>query len=192
MKKQEYENLLNIALSTGADFAEIYYEESYNKSYNYNDSKLDGIKTINKKGIGIRIIKGEEYFYASTNDLEYNNIVEIITSITKNISEKQKLICKLNNLEIKKNKIKIPHDKFPRNRKKTILQEINNKIRKTHPEVTQVMLRFVEEYKDFTIAKNIESDDPIINTILELAKEENISIHIISKINISYILELYA
>ena len=49
MKKQEYENLLNIALSTGADFAEIYYEESYNKSYNYNDSKLDGIKTINKK-----------------------------------------------------------------------------------------------------------------------------------------------
>lgn len=154
MKKQEYENLLNIALSTGADFAEIYYEESYNKSYNYNDSKLDGIKTINKKGIGIRIIKGEEYFYASTNDLEYNNIVEIITSITKNISEKQKLICKLNNLEIKKNKIKIPHDKFPRNRKKTILQEINNKIRKTHPEVTQVMLRFVEEYKDFTIANS--------------------------------------
>lgn len=154
MKKQEYEKLLNIALSTGADFAEIYYEESCNKSYNFSDSKLDSIKTTNKKGIGIRIFKGEEYFYASTNDLEYDKIVETITALTKNLSSNQKIHFKLNDLEIKKHKIKIPHNKFPSNRKKEILQSINDKIRCTYPEVSQAILRFVEEYKEFTIANS--------------------------------------
>ena len=154
MKKQEYEKLLNIALSTGADFAEIYYEESYNKSYNYSDSKLDNIKTTNKKGIGIRIIKDEEYFYASTNDLEYDKIAETITTLTKNIYSNQKIHFKLNDLEIKKHEIKIPHNKFSSNRKKELFQDINIKIRSTYPEVSQTILRFVEEYKEFTIANS--------------------------------------
>ena len=154
MKKQEYEKLLNIALSTGADFAEIYYEESYNKSYNYSDSKLDDIKTTNKKGIGIRIIKDEEYFYASTNDLEYDKIAETITTLTKNIYSNQKIHFKLNDLEIKKHEIKIPHNKFSSNRKKELFHDINVKIRSTYPEVSQAILRFVEEYKEFTIANS--------------------------------------
>ncbi len=154
MKKQEYENLLNIALSTGADFAELYYEESYSKSYNFSDSKLDGIKTSNKNGIGIRIAKGEEYFYASTNDLEYNNLVKTITDLAKNINDKQINHCKLNDLEIKKHNIIIKHNEFSANKKKEILLKINNKIRRTYKEVTQVILRFIEEYKNFTIANS--------------------------------------
>ena len=61
MNKEQFENVLSIAMSTGADFAEIYYEEHQAKNYCFNDSKLDTIKTSNTKGLGIRIIKGDEY-----------------------------------------------------------------------------------------------------------------------------------
>ena len=59
MKKNEFEEYINIALSNGADFAEIYYEESIGNFYQLIDSKLDTINTNIKKGIGIRIRKGE-------------------------------------------------------------------------------------------------------------------------------------
>ena len=43
MKKEQYENIIQTLLKTGADFAEVYYEESSSKSYEYNDSKIDSI-----------------------------------------------------------------------------------------------------------------------------------------------------
>ena len=67
MEKEQFEQLIEILLSTGAEFAEIYYEDAHSKSYEYNDSKLDSIKTGNTKGIGFRIIYNGDYFYSSSN-----------------------------------------------------------------------------------------------------------------------------
>ena len=65
MKKEQYEKLLKILLSTGADFAEIYHEDSSSKSFEYNDSKLDTIKTSNRRGVGFRIICNGVYYASS-------------------------------------------------------------------------------------------------------------------------------
>ena len=47
MNKEQLEKYLSLAVSTGADFAEIYFEDTRNKSYNFNDSKLDTINSSN-------------------------------------------------------------------------------------------------------------------------------------------------
>ena len=64
MKKEQLEKYLSLAVSTGADFAEIYYEDTKNKTYNFNDSKLDTINSSNYRGIGIKITKGTDCYYA--------------------------------------------------------------------------------------------------------------------------------
>ena len=87
MKKTEFEKYLNLAMSTGADFAELYYEKNSNKNYNLIDSKLDQIESNNSVGLGIRITKDKESFYSSTNDLTSNNIENIIKKILKNIPQ---------------------------------------------------------------------------------------------------------
>ena len=46
MEKKEYEELLSLAISTGADFAEIYTEDGKTTSYRVLDSKLDGIAKL--------------------------------------------------------------------------------------------------------------------------------------------------
>lgn len=163
MNKNEYETLLNIAMSTGADFAELYYEVSSSKTYNYSDSKLDTIKTSNKKGLGIRIIKGEDYYYSSTNNLDFKYLKEVVKKLAKNISCDEKNIkVNLDELVTKKHDIKIPHNEFSSNKKKELLKDIDTKIREKYSEVTQVILRFLEDTKDFTIAnstgKFIQSD----------------------------------
>ena len=164
MKKNDYEKLLSIAMSTGADFAEIYYENSTSKTYSFTDSKLDTIKTSNKKGIGIRIIKGKDYYYSSTNNLDMNNLVQTVGKLAKNISNEVKSTdIKLNDLEKFLHDIKIYHNDFPSNKKKEILLNIDKKIREKHKEICQVALRFVENSRSFVIAnsngKYVESDD---------------------------------
>ena len=153
MNKEQFENVLSIAMSTGADFAEIYYEEHQAKNYCLNDSKLDTIKTSNTKGLGIRIIKGDEYFYSSTNNLNYDNLCETAKKLAENISNSTKKInIKLKDLKISKPVIRIPHNQFPVSKKKEILNNADTLIRERYKEITQATLSFKEEEKEFIIA----------------------------------------
>lgn len=154
MLKKEYENLLNIAINHGADFAEIYYEESFNKTYEYTNSKLDAIKTKNTKGIGFRIMQNGDYYYASTNNLSHLNLEKLMKKLIKNIVAAKKKSIILNDLQEKYNIVKISHKDFSTTEKKQLLSAIDNKIRSTYSQITQVQLKFIENYKKFTIANS--------------------------------------
>lgn len=164
MKKEQYEELIKILLSTGADFAEVYYEESSSKSYEYNDSKIDSIKSNNRKGIGFRIIFAGEYYYLSTNNLNYDNLLKKAKKLSSNvINDRNNQFTSLNEIEDKCEKVEIKHNDFSTNKKKEIFSKIDRIIRETYQEITQVYLRFIENNKTFTIAnsegKFIKSND---------------------------------
>ena len=55
LKKQELEYYLKKCLQTGADFAEIYLEESCHKNIRLIDQKVQKVWTSIETGIGIRI-----------------------------------------------------------------------------------------------------------------------------------------
>ncbi len=155
MKKEQYENIIQTLLKTGADFAEVYYEESSSKSYEYNDSKIDSIRTNNRKGIGFRIIFNNEYYYSSTNNLDYNNLINKAEKLSKNAkSNNKKDFKELRDIEDKCSKVIISHKDFTIDKKKELLSNVNKFIRKTYKEITQVYLRFIENEKTFVIANS--------------------------------------
>ena len=155
MKKEQFEELLELLLETGADFAEIYLENSLSKSYEYNDSKIDSIKSNNRRGIGFRIIYGEDYYYSSTNNLDFENLKEKAKKISKNIySDKKITKVNLNELEDICEKVEIEHTAFPAEQKKQILSKIDRLIRDKYKEITQVYLRFIENSKEVVIANS--------------------------------------
>ena len=145
MNKQDYEELLTLAISTGADFAEIYLEDGISKNFQVVNSKLDNISTRTSKGIGIRLIKDNDYYYSSTNDLRKNNIKKIIKSLIKNTKGKSDKKVTLNDLEKKYSKIKIPHNQYSIEKKKGYLLNIDKKIRKISNKITQVSLALLED-----------------------------------------------
>ena len=49
---------LNTALATGADFAEIFIEESLNNAVSAVDSKIDNVSSTIISGVGIRVYLG--------------------------------------------------------------------------------------------------------------------------------------
>lgn len=154
MEKKQLEKYLTIAMSTGADFAEIYFENEKMKTYKINDSKLDTIDTYNTRGIGIRIIKNNDCYYTSTNIIENNNIISEIKHLASNLKEKNDINIKLGKLKEKYVQIKIKHDEISCDEKKKKLLNVDKEIRNKYQEISQVSLGFIENQKEITIANS--------------------------------------
>lgn len=154
MRKEELEEYLNLGMSTGADAVELYYEESQKNHYRYNDSKLDTIDSSFQKGLGIRIIKGEESFYTSTNILTRENITLCIQHLLRNFPQELGKKVFLNDLEDRRVKPIISHDMYPIEKKKELLSKIDEVARSVSPLVVQVSAGILEMDKEFIIANS--------------------------------------
>lgn len=177
MKKEEFEKYLNIALSTGADFAEVYYEKAKYTTYKLNDSKLDAINNDNTLGIGIRIVKNDECYYASTNNLEETNIISHIKKLLCNFEKEEAKTIVLNNLLDKTQEAKIPHSKYSIKSKKDLLFSMDNVARNYSKLVTQVSSGIIECDREFIIANSnsnfIKSNSTITRIIASIYVEKD-------------------
>ncbi|MBQ6135207.1 MAG: TldD/PmbA family protein [Bacilli bacterium] len=154
MRKEELEEYLNLGMSTGADAVELYYEESKKNHYRYNDSKLDTVDSSFQKGLGIRIIKGEESFYTSTSILTKKNITICIQELLKNFPQELGKKVFLNDLEDRRTKPIISHGEYPIEKKKQILSRIDEVARSVSPLVVQVSAGILEMDKEFIVANS--------------------------------------
>ena len=154
MKKKDYENLLNIAINNGADFVEIYDEITNYRCYKVIDSKLDNIITSNKNGIGIRVIKDNCSYYASTNNRDKNNLEEVVQNLTKKFGKREKNNQLLLTKIVDKTKKCNLHSNLSIDNKKRILLDLDNFARNISKYVSQTNMSFLEDYKEFTICNS--------------------------------------
>lgn len=64
------EELLNLAMGKGGDFAELYVERTRGNSISLEENKIRSAAYGNSLGMGIRVIKGREVGYAYSDDLD--------------------------------------------------------------------------------------------------------------------------
>ena len=67
--------VLHKAMSTGADFAEVYVENTKENGIHMIDSKVESIKNRVISGVGIRILKGTRCITGSTSSLERSDLL---------------------------------------------------------------------------------------------------------------------
>lgn len=151
MQKEKLEEYLKLALSTGADYAELYLEDNKTTVYRLVDSKIDSVDTNYMKGLGIRITKGKQSFYSSTDILTDDNIKKTISKLTLNVNDSTIPDVKIGQLIDKTNTVKISHDKYSVNDKKNILYKINTIARNESDLISQVMCGILEMDKEFTL-----------------------------------------
>jgi TldD protein len=63
------ERTLEVALQTGAEFAEVYAEDKRNTSVALDDGRIEQVTSGRDRGAGIRVIKGDTTGFAHTSDL---------------------------------------------------------------------------------------------------------------------------
>ncbi|MCI8401041.1 MAG: TldD/PmbA family protein [Lachnospiraceae bacterium] len=67
--------VLHKALSTGADFAEVYVEHTKENNVTMVDNRVDAITDLLISGVGIRILKGTRCVAGSTSSLERSDLL---------------------------------------------------------------------------------------------------------------------
>lgn len=169
LKKEQLESYLQKCLELGADFAEIYEEESTTNTITMQNSKIDSIKTNISKGIGIRLTNNNDKVYGYTNHLDDLSIISLIENLTSNFKNNPnpKLI-KLDNLTKYQDKVEISHNAYSKEDKKNLLKTIDTSARNKSDKINQVEVKLIEDDKLVKISNsnNIYKQDKRINTNL--------------------------
>lgn len=77
LKKTAAERALSKALSTGGDFAEIFYEDTRRSQLQQVNDKIDSATTGRSHGAGIRVYKGNNSIYVYTNDTSDSGLMTL-------------------------------------------------------------------------------------------------------------------
>ena len=94
--------ILNAALSTGGDYAEIYAEDTDSESVVLENGKVETCGSSKSYGVGIRILKELRCVYGFTSDLSKKSLMELALGLASSYQGKPLFTVK----DIRKNKFK--------------------------------------------------------------------------------------
>lgn len=155
MDKKTLEKLLNNSLTTGADFSEIYYEDSLKRNIILTNKRIDDVVTVMESGVGFRLAKGDKMVYSSTNHLEFDHLEKKVEELKSIFQEKpiyQNVTLQDKNINNKKIDY---HNEMSYEDKKKYLLRIDEIARGYSDKVEQVKARFIENEKNVIVANHL-------------------------------------
>lgn len=131
ISKSLAKEVLNTALSTGGDFAEIYFEDTYTNNYKLENELVDVVSSSRSSGVGIRILLENQSVYGFTEDLSKKSLLKLASDLSKRFNLERKIT--VNGFKTKHakniNKIKIPFNSVSDNEYIEMLRDISNAIK---------------------------------------------------------------
>ena len=123
--------ILNKGLATGADFAEIYYEDTLSKGLSTENGKLEVLNSSIINGVGIRLLKDLRSVYGYTNDLSKKGLYKLVESLAASF-EGERIITveKIKKVHVKEiNKVETPFLSVPTEEIAQLLKKTSSIIR---------------------------------------------------------------
>ena len=91
LNKNVAENVIQAALETGGDFAEIFVEDKKNASVTMIGGTVESALSGRDFGVGIRILSGEYSVYAYTNDASEANLIKVARFASQALNNEQRI-----------------------------------------------------------------------------------------------------
>lgn len=92
--KETVQRVLQAALHEGADFAELYYENTQRNSLQYRDGKVETVLNGLDAGAGIRVFSGTNSAYAYTCDISPRALIDAAVSAAQTLRAHAREHCK--------------------------------------------------------------------------------------------------
>ncbi len=154
VNKEEIKKILQEAVSTGADFAELYLEDTMILGIKVIGEKVDDVSTSNQYGAGLRLLLGMEETYGYTNDVTFEGLLKLAKNLNKFYNSK-KLVDEFdfNDTKTLGNTIikKLSTDEDI-NTKISYLKSINKGASEYNPEIVQVIANSTENVSHILVA----------------------------------------
>ena len=117
--------VLNASLSTGADYSEIFYEDSHSHSVMIENGKVETSSSNSLCGVGLRLLKNNQCVYGYTNDLSKKGLLSLADSLSKSFHDKRSItVEKLDMIKCKnRNPVNRSYDDVPVEEKIVLIRE---------------------------------------------------------------------
>lgn len=145
--------VLNIALSTGGDFAEVYKEQDLSDSIVLENGKVTSINTGKTCGIGLRILQGFRSVYGYTNDLSEASMCRLAENLSRSFSGKQEVFVDAFQLKnsADKHQPKLKYSNLDKNQIVDYMKKGDETARAYDNRVIRCEVRYVSDTKDVEI-----------------------------------------
>jgi TldD protein len=156
IKTELINKVIDKALSNGADYAEIFAENTFNSLINFNDNKTKQNIVGNDFGAGIRVFYGHTAIYAYTNDLSEKSLLAAADAVSKAANGKTRIkAINLTRLEFENiHPIQIPNNTVSKKDKIDFIKIINKASRDYNDSITQVEITLTERIQHILIANS--------------------------------------
>jgi TldD protein len=158
LSKEDLEQILQEALKTGGEFAEVFLEESNATSIICEDNKIERITSGTDAGAGIRIIQGKETYYGATTDVNLASLKKLAKSVSSSLKEPRRSVAGSADLVPTTSSLPYPikrrPSEVPIDEKVGIVELANKTARSLGDRVKQVMARYADTNQAVTIANS--------------------------------------
>jgi len=146
LEKQTLKEILESALSTSADFAEIFLEDSSELNISMSSNDIEKTTSAQVRGVGIRIAKNFNSVYGYTNNISHENLLKLASDLAQSFpGESANIKFELEDLREELNhKIEIEPSSISLEEKGQLLVAANKSARDYNEEITQVNLNYSE------------------------------------------------
>lgn len=172
LDKDLIEDLLNEALSTGGDFAEIFVENKVGDSFYLVDGKVEQAISGKDFGVGIRIFKGVFSVYAYTNDMSKKNLIKVAQKAAKAIrGTKKDIVINLIKQDIEnKHKIVLAPGSVLKDEKILVMKEAYNAAKEYDECISQVRINYNDSTQNILVvnSQGVWAEDTRVRSRLKI------------------------
>jgi TldD protein len=177
LTKSQYQELLDLGLSTGADFAEFFFEDTNSYVTRVFNGEVTNIDMSNTYGVGVRLIQGVDVVYGYTNNTSFESIQSVIQGLIPSFSGKASTAKPIGEARPYSNTIKKPPRSVSSKEKANKLVALSNQIKAYDERIIQAVTQLLEtEQKILVInSEGVYQDDVRVYTrvILMAVAQEN-------------------
>jgi len=156
LDKDNLKKLLEVSLSRGGDFAEVYYERSVTNSLSLDEDKITTATRGLDMGVGFRTIQGEKTGYAFSDELDFARLREAAetAALIASGAVKQKPATFIPLSPPSYYLVKVSPDTIASKEKVALLVKANAVARAHDKRITQVGVGFYDVNKKILIANS--------------------------------------
>ena len=156
LEKKLIEEILETGLSHGADFAEVFIEDTVSTTLQSLSGRLEKVNSSKSFGVGIRLAKEFNVVYGYTNSKKPKDLLKLAKDLSKSFnSDKLTKREELNELEVgKRHQAKILPSEVSLEQKVSIMKKAYKAAKEFDESIKQVMVYLLDSEQNVLIANS--------------------------------------
>ena len=156
LSEKTVKKILEHGLKQGADFTEVFVEDTLSSSINLLDQKIDEINSSNSFGIGLRLLYGNEAYYGYSSDTKEETLLKIVKNLGQTrVDCHSKCIQTLKNQSVEDiHHVAINPKTISKSERAELLRQLDKITRSHDQDICQVNANMAEKKRSVLIANS--------------------------------------